>query len=135
MARKFNYFYSCKSSKIGAKIQICQKIKFVKIEFLDKKLKNKWSSLRLQCCKNETFSGDFHPLWSKVYFAVSFQMGTFPLQEPLSTVVIKAEPLVPEPMDFPWINQNYRGQNYQFLYSLGKELLHPNKVIKVTTLF
>ena len=50
------------------------------------------------------------------------------LQEPLSTVVIKAEPLVPEPMDFPWINQNYRGQNYQFLYSLGKELLHPNKV-------
>ena len=51
-----------------------------------------------------------------------------PLQEPLTTVVIKAEPLVPEPMDFPWINQNSRGRNYQFLYSLGKELLHPNKV-------
>ena len=68
-----------------------------------------------------------------MYFAVSFQMEKshfhpLHLQEPLSTVVIKAEPLVPEPMDFPWINQNYRGQNYQFLYSLGKELLHPNKV-------
>ena len=51
-----------------------------------------------------------------------------PLQESLSTIVIKAEPLVPEPIDFPWINQNFRGQNYQFLYALGNELLHPNKV-------
>ena len=50
------------------------------------------------------------------------------LQEP-STIVIKSETLVPEPMDFPGINCSFRGQHNQFFYSLGNELLHPNKVI------
>ena len=45
-----------------------------------------------------------------------------------ATFVIQPEPLVPEPMDFPWINPNYRGREYKFIFSMGKELLHPNKV-------
>ncbi len=31
-------------------------------------------------------------------------------------------------MDFPRINNNFMGKSYQYLYAVGKELLHPNKV-------
>ena len=53
----------------------------------------------------------------------------FALFQEKTRIVINAETLVPEPMDFPWINPNFRGREYQFIYSLGKELLHPNKVL------
>ena len=67
----------------------------------------------------------FHDIPRYCYFFALFQEKT--------RIVINAETLVPEPMDFPWINPNFRGREYQFIYSLGKELLHPNKVIFLTT--
>uniref|UniRef100_A0A0K2V7I8 Betacarotene oxygenase 2 [Xenopus laevis] n=1 Tax=Lepeophtheirus salmonis TaxID=72036 RepID=A0A0K2V7I8_LEPSM len=43
------------------------------------------------------------------------------------------EDLVPETLEFPRLNYEYSGKKYRYLYGLGNEYLHPNKILKIDT--